>query len=129
MCRYIFDWPNLIILEFYSLGDIFALPSLFEPWGLVINEAMCFSLPLVVSDKVGCGPDLVREGENGLIFPGGDAAALASCLQRLVAEESLRSQMRQRSLEIISKWNYQADVEGFLEALKVGPAKRKLRDG
>jgi len=104
--------------EFYALGDIFVLPSSFEPWGLVVNEAMCFSLPIVVSDRVGCGPDLVQEGRNGFIFPSGDAAALATCLERLVADASLRDRMGMESLKIIKSWDYNADVVGILKAFR-----------
>ena len=53
----------------YAAADCFVLPSDYgETWGLVVNEAMNFGLPIVVSDRVGCGRDLVREGENGFTF-------------------------------------------------------------
>ncbi|MFM2169269.1 MAG: hypothetical protein RIS79_3640, partial [Verrucomicrobiota bacterium] len=58
----------------YDLCDVFVLPSGFEPWGLVVNEVMNAGRTVVVSDQVGSGPDLVREGENGSIFPAGDVA-------------------------------------------------------
>jgi glycosyltransferase involved in cell wall biosynthesis len=113
--------------EFYALADIMVLPSAFEPWGLVVNEAMCFALPIIISDQVGCGPDLVREGENGLVFPAGDAVGLASGLMQLVTDPGLRSRWGQRSLELIRTWNYDADVRGLLEALgTLVPAKRGL---
>ena len=54
--------------EIYQQADIFILPSVFEPWGLVVNEAMAAGLPLLLSESVGCAPDLLTDGENGLIF-------------------------------------------------------------
>lgn len=57
------------LTHYYTVGDVFVLPSQLEPWGLVINEAMNFDLPVVVSNKVGCGPDIVKSDYNGFIFP------------------------------------------------------------
>jgi glycosyltransferase involved in cell wall biosynthesis len=68
----------------YSVGDIFVLPSGREPWGLVVNEAMACGLIPVVSDAVGCGPDLV-DG-IGEVFPVGNVDALAAALS-LVARD------------------------------------------
>ena len=68
----------------YVPADAFVLPSTDrETWGLVTNEAMLFGLPVIVSDRVGCGPDLVRDGETGYRFSGG-ADALADAMERLV---------------------------------------------
>jgi glycosyltransferase involved in cell wall biosynthesis len=64
--------------SWYATGDILALPSGREPWGLVVNEGMACGLIPVVSDAVGCGPDLVRG--VGEIFPAGDIDALAAAL-------------------------------------------------
>ncbi len=60
----------------YASGDILALPSEHEPWGLVVNEGMACGLIPVVSDAVGCGPDLVRG--IGEVFPVGNIDALAT---------------------------------------------------
>jgi len=50
---------------FYTIADLFVLPSSFEPWGLVVNEAMSYGCPAIVSDKCGCVPELVTDGETG----------------------------------------------------------------
>jgi glycosyltransferase involved in cell wall biosynthesis len=68
----------------YATGDILALPSGREPWGLVVNEAMACGLIPVVSDAVGCGPDLV-DG-IGEVFPVGDVGALATALAMVAAD-------------------------------------------
>ena len=52
----------------YQSHDVFILPSKSEPWGLVVEEALNNGLPVLVSDKVGCAEDIVKEGENGFIF-------------------------------------------------------------
>lgn len=68
----------------YVPADAFVLPSTNgETWGLVTNEAMLFGLPVIVSDQVGCGPDLVIEGETGYVFSGG-AEGLADAMAKLL---------------------------------------------
>jgi glycosyltransferase involved in cell wall biosynthesis len=103
--------------RYYDLCDVFVLPSAHEPWGLVVNEAMNAAKPVVVSDQVGCAPDLVRDGVNGFVFPAGDIGALAERLRRLTEDPELARRMGEESLRIIDKWNFDADVQGLLEAL------------
>jgi glycosyltransferase involved in cell wall biosynthesis len=75
----------------YAAADVLVLPSdTRETWGLVVNEAMACGLPAVVSDAVGCGPDLVEEGATGAIFPLGDVAALADAIGRTLALDPVR---------------------------------------
>lgn len=61
----------------YAAADCLVLPSDGrETWGLVVNEAMAAGLPAIVSDEVGCAPDLVIDGRTGFTFPVGDVEAL-----------------------------------------------------
>ena len=55
----------------YRAADLLVLPSLYEPFGLVVNEAMLCGCPAAVSDRVGAKYDLVKEGETGYVFPVG----------------------------------------------------------
>lgn len=103
---------------YYAMCDLFVLPSSFEPWGLVVNEVMNFAKPVIVSDHVGCGPDLVIPGRNGLIYPVGDVAALGRSLAQLCADPGLARQMGGQSLEIISQWSFEQDVQGLGRALR-----------
>jgi glycosyltransferase involved in cell wall biosynthesis len=76
----------------YAAADLLVLPSdARETWGLVVNEAMACGLPAVVSDAVGCGPDLVEEGGTGAVFPLGDVEALARAIERTLALDPARS--------------------------------------
>src|SRR5439155_13243227 len=61
----------------YSAADALVLPSDQETWGMVVNEAMSCGLPCIVSDSVGCGPDLIEPSKTGFIFPTGNTGALA----------------------------------------------------
>jgi glycosyltransferase involved in cell wall biosynthesis len=53
---------------YYALADVFVHASTTEQWGLVVNEAMATGLPVIVSSRCGCVPDLVSEGKNGFTF-------------------------------------------------------------
>ena len=101
----------------YVAADLVVLPSkATETWGLVVNEGMNFGLPMIVSDRVGCGTDLVRPGENGFIFD--TAAALEKALEQLVSDPALREAYGSRSLELIANWGIPESVEGIVEAIR-----------
>jgi glycosyltransferase involved in cell wall biosynthesis len=67
------------IAEWYGAADLFVLPSDREPWGLAVNEAMAAGAIPIVSDTVGCAPDLVTP-DVGWVFATGDVGALARAL-------------------------------------------------
>lgn len=102
---------------YYAMADIFVLPSLWEEFGLVVNEAMCAGLPIVASNTIAATRDLVIEGENGFTFVPGDISTLAHHLRILLDDKVMRYRFGQRSLEIISGWNYQQTVAGIQKAL------------
>jgi glycosyltransferase involved in cell wall biosynthesis len=102
--------------KIYGICDIFVFPSDFEPYGLVLNEAMCFGLPVVVSDEISAGYDLV-DG-NGFVYPAGNVAKLAEYLDRLAENKILRERMGKKSSDIISRWNYDRDVKAIHAALE-----------
>ncbi len=102
--------------ELYTIGDIFTLVSNSETWGMVVNEALCFHLPAILSDAVGSGTDLVKYGENGFIFPVGDVSALSEAILELFRDAAMRKRFGEKSFEIIKKYSYDADVEGIVGA-------------
>lgn len=105
--------------EFYSMADILVLPSVHEPWGLVVNEAMCFGLPVIVSDKVGASRDLVKDGVNGYIFKNKDVDMLSNYIKMLLLNEEDRKKMGNKSLEIITNWSYDACINGVKNSLRI----------
>ena len=108
------------IPKFYAASDILVLPSgAGETWGLAVNEAMCFGLIPIVSNLVGCAPDLVKHGENGFIFPLGDSDVLVSYLYEFAAYGAKRESFSKKSFEIIQGYSYDKDIEAILEALTV----------
>jgi len=66
---------------------------------------------------VGCGPDLVRNGENGVIFPAGNITSLAEALKKVLENQEKCRLMGQQSLKIIEKWGFEEDIQGLKEAL------------
>jgi glycosyltransferase involved in cell wall biosynthesis len=101
----------------YDLCDVFVLPSEHEPWGLVVNEAMNAGKPVIVSDRVGAGPDLVEDGINGAVFSTRDTVSLADRLRRLIDSPEHRAAMGARALEKVSQLDFAADRDGLLAAL------------
>ncbi|PMB39467.1 glycosyltransferase [Fischerella thermalis CCMEE 5330] len=98
----------------YDLCDVFVLPSGFEPWGLAINEVMNAGKAVVVSDQVGCASDLVKDGQNGQIYPVGDITALAEAIRWAIANSISAGEI---SLKQIQNWSYQEDLQGLKQAL------------
>ena len=71
---------------YYDLCDLFVMPTVFEPWGLVVNEVMNAGRAVIVSDQVGCAPDLVRDGYNGFVYRAGDIADLHRVLNTALSD-------------------------------------------
>jgi glycosyltransferase involved in cell wall biosynthesis len=72
---------------------------------------------VVVSDQVGCGPDLVKNGENGYVFKAGDVAGLRAALDDTLRDQEKCRALGRKSLEIIEKWGIEEDVVGLKQAL------------
>ena len=108
--------------RFFDLATVFVLPSRHEPWGLIVNEAMNAARPVIVSDDVGCAPDLIEDGVNGYVFPAGDVGALADALRRVLETPGTAEAMGQRAGERIRSWSFEEDVRGLRQALaRVAP--------
>jgi glycosyltransferase involved in cell wall biosynthesis len=106
------------ICRCYAAADALVLPSESEQWGLVVNEAMCFGLPVVATTAVGAAVDLVVEGENGYTYRPGDVEALTERMERLAGDGELRRRMGERSRELIGEWGIEAGVRGVEAAVR-----------
>ena len=104
----------------YGLAEALVVPSLSDPWALVVNEGAAAGLPLLVSRGCGAAGTLVREAENGWSFPAGDAAALAERMLRLAwVDPEVRDRMGRRSREIVARWGLDRFADGALAAMQV----------
>jgi glycosyltransferase involved in cell wall biosynthesis len=101
----------------YCASDLMVLPSEYEPFGVVVNEAMLCGCPVVVSDRVGAGYDLIRTGENGFVVSFGDMNSLTSVLREaLAAPEHLRS-LGQAARERMRRWAPADNINALVEAI------------
>ena len=117
------DVDQAALQELYVAADVFALLSGWEPWGVVVNEAAACALPLVLSDQVGAAPDLLLDGENGVLVPAGDVRAAAAALGRLAADPAFRAAAGARSREVAAGWGYEPSVDAFVQAVRVAAAR------
>ena len=102
----------------YAVGDCLVLPSDYgETWGLVVNEAMVCGLPAIVSDRVGCGPDLVEPGVTGEVFPYGNVLALSDRLCTLAADRGRAVALGRHAEERIRDYSVEHAVAGTLQAI------------
>jgi glycosyltransferase involved in cell wall biosynthesis len=110
----------------YVAADALVLPSDYgETWGLVVNESMACARPAIVSDRVGCGPDLVTPGVTGECFAFGDTAALAAVLERCAAERDELQRMGAAARErVLSGYRAARATEGTLRAVEWVGARR-----
>jgi glycosyltransferase involved in cell wall biosynthesis len=103
--------------RFFDLATVFVLPSRHEPWGLIVNEVMNAARPVILTDDVGCQPDLITDGVEGAVYPVRDIPALAAALERILADPATATAMGQRALERIQSWSFEEDVRGLRQAL------------
>jgi glycosyltransferase involved in cell wall biosynthesis len=112
----------------YALADVIVLPSPVEPWGLVINEAMYFGLPAIVTDAVGASADLVQDGVTGFVIGSGDAEQLAARLDLLAASPELAGGMGQAARNKIASWGIPEAAAGIEAACRYA-CNRRAADG
>lgn len=99
------------LIEIYFSADTFVLPSHFEPWGLVINEAMVLGKPVIVTDRVGCIDDLVSHGKTGLIIKAQSIEALNNAIEYMVKFSEEVILMGQRARNKIADWTLENEAK------------------
>lgn len=105
------------IAAIYTLSDVFVLPSDYEPWAVVVNEAAAAGCVLVASSVVGAARELIEDGVNGHLVPPGDQNALITAL--LDATDPAQLDQRKRATaQVLSRWRTEHDpVDGLRKAL------------
>ncbi|HEX2676322.1 MAG TPA: glycosyltransferase family 4 protein, partial [Polyangiales bacterium] len=106
--------------RYFIAADALVLTSKRETWGLVVNEAMHYGLPVITNDRVGCNPDLIKPGETGYLYPCGDTRALANAMQQLVDDRERSSAMGAAAKRHIdANYSCAASARGIFQAFGV----------
>lgn len=113
----------------YASADLMVLPSAYEPFAVVVNEAMCCGCPVMVSDQVGAGRDLVAPVNAEFVFPVGDVDALARLLLSAAADRSLLREISRRGLAHMQTWSPEQNIAATVEAIRVAVARRRMSSG
>lgn len=111
--------------EIYCASDILVLPSSYEPFGVVVNEAMLCGCPVIVSDRVGAGFDLVREGRTGFIYPCGDVGRLTGILAAALREPAKLAELSRAAVLRMETWSLRENVDGLNLAVERACAQVK----
>jgi glycosyltransferase involved in cell wall biosynthesis len=109
---------GLALLDAYAVADVFVLASRFEPWGLVVNEAMAAGLPVIATDRVGCVDDLALQSETGLVVPAESPDALADAMKSLLLDRPLREKMARNARSVIAGWTLENEAEIIVNTWK-----------
>ena len=107
--------PPEALPRYFSQADVFVLPSRYDGWGVVVNQALGAGLPIICSDQVGAGRDLVEEEVNGAIVPAEDPAALAEKMQRFLVQPALSHSWGQVSRRRARHWTPDAGAAKWVE--------------
>ncbi len=103
----------------YGSSDLLVLPSEYDAFGLVVNEAMLCGCPVAVTEYVGAKFDLVREGENGFVFPCADVGALASIFHSYFLNQDSRTRMGAAARRRMETWSPREFVESVVKAVEL----------
>jgi len=107
----------------YTGADLMVLPSLYEAFGVVVNEAMLCGCPVIVSDHVGAARDLIAEGRTGFVYPCGDVGALTVLLERALGSREELDELGRAARARMETWGPRENIDGTLEAISRGVSR------
>jgi len=110
---------------FYTGADLMVVPSEYEPFALVVNEAFCCGCPVIASDHVGAVRDLIAPIDPKLVFPCGNSAVLAKLLGDLCQDPERLRELGHAARNRIADWSHQDNVKGTVSAVKAAVSRRK----
>jgi glycosyltransferase involved in cell wall biosynthesis len=109
----------------YTGADVMVLPSEYEPFAVVANEASCCGTPVVASDRVGAGRDLIAPVNRDLIYPCGDVPALARLLTQLLADRQRLRMLGNAARQRMDSWSPRETIAGTIEAIRCAVERRR----
>jgi glycosyltransferase involved in cell wall biosynthesis len=107
------------IAKYYTIADAFVMCSeIGETWGLSVNEAMNFALPIIASDAIGSAYDLIQENENGIVFKTGKIEALQKAIELVLSNKETAKTMGLKSQNRIKNYSFTQVKLGIETALQ-----------
>jgi glycosyltransferase involved in cell wall biosynthesis len=113
----------------FAEADVFVLPSRYDGWGVVVNEALAAAMPVVTTSSVGAAADLIEPGRNGMVVPPGDVDALADALMQFVVKPRLVDQFGNRSREMSRDWTVERGADRWYALARAIVALRNAECG
>lgn len=104
--------------KYYALSDLFIFPTLWDPFGLVVIEALASGLPVICSSYAGAAEDLIREGSNGYILEPRDIEKMSLLLYTVLTDEKLLEKLKSGALESIRDFSIEKSADNFLYAVE-----------
>lgn len=102
---------------YYEAADIFVLPTREDIWGLVVNEAMAYGLPVITTDQCNAGVELISDGFNGYIIPADDSSMLAERITHIFETEGLLAELSINSKNSIQRYTIENMASVYLESM------------
>jgi glycosyltransferase involved in cell wall biosynthesis len=111
----------------YAAADVMVLPSEYEPFAVVVNEAMCCGCPVIASDQVGAARDLVAPVRKDFVYPARDVAALAELLKKALSDRDGLAGLRRACVEHMQTWSPERNIGATHEAIAIAVARKGKR--
>ena len=102
----------------YTAADVMVLPSEYDAFGVVVNEAILCGCPVIASNSVGAGRDLIAPIDPSFIFPCGDVDTLSALLRRILSDRSYLAKFQIAAGERIKTWSPQEYIAATVEAVE-----------
>ena len=109
--------------DYYAAADLFVLPTRYDIWGLVINEALSFGLPVLSTDRCMAAAEFAERYQAAEVIPAENADLLQKKIRELLEDEAHRDQLGKRAETVIRDWSYEQMVRDFISVF------REIRQG
>ena len=107
-----------LLSEYYKAADVFVLHTREDIWGLVINEAMSFGLPIITTENCLAGTELIQDGENGYIVPVDDVNGIAESIKKIFMSQEKYAEMQKNNHDkMLSQYTIEKMALAHYEAL------------
>ncbi|MBC7077393.1 MAG: glycosyltransferase family 4 protein [Synergistales bacterium] len=112
--------------QWYCAADVFVLPSYDETWGVVVLEALACGCPVVVSDMVGSGPDVINSPEVGTIVPANEVPVLRDAILKYLRQQTLPTRVAEAWEPVAQRMNHEAVAKRLVDFLRKTSQKTSL---